>query len=356
MSDSAFSQRLLHWFAQHGRKDLPWQQNPGAYRIWVSEIMLQQTQVNTVIPYFQAFIQAFPDLENLAKAPLDRVLQHWTGLGYYARARNLHLSAQRIMQDFHGEMPHDLNTLQTLPGVGRSTAAAILALAYGQSQAILDGNVKRVLCRYQAIGGYPNEASVNRQLWALAQALTPAARVAEYTQAIMDLGATLCTRARPQCARCPQQGDCQAHQQGRESDYPSPRPRKVLPVKCSYLLMLQNPEAQVLLQRRPARGIWGGLWSFPECSSETGIYEWCWAHLQIQVQNYEVWQAFRHTFTHYHLDIVPVWVQIAQGVREKDKMPPNSLWVEPDKPPGGLPAPVVRLLNALPKNNYVHEI
>lgn len=346
--NSPFSQRLLAWFAQYGRKDLPWQHNPTAYRVWVSEIMLQQTQVSTVIPYYQRFMQAFPELQSLAAAPLDAVLQHWTGLGYYARGRNLHRSAQRLCADFDGELPQDLATLQSLPGIGRSTAGAILALAYGQRQPILDGNVKRVLCRYQALEGWPGKTEVSQQLWALSEALTPHTQVGAYTQAIMDLGATLCTRSRPTCALCPQQDFCQAHLAKQESLYPTPKPRKSLPTKHTFMLMLQNAEAEIFLQRRAEQGLWGGLWSFPECEKEADIYTWCWTQLNVRVSDYQRWQTFRHTFSHYHLEIVPLHIQLPSTVQENDKLPLNSRWVNIQQSiPTGLPAPVVRLLDAL---------
>jgi len=346
--NSPFSQRLLAWFEQYGRKDLPWQENPTAYRVWVSEIMLQQTQVNTVIPYYQRFMQAFPNVHSLATASLDQVLQLWTGLGYYARARNLHRSAQHIVQDFAGMLPQDLEALQNLPGIGRSTAGAILSLAYGQRQAILDGNVKRVLCRYQAIEGWPGKTEISKRLWTLAETLTPHNQVAEYTQAIMDLGATLCTRSRPTCALCPQQDFCQAHQAQQETHYPTPRPRKTLPEKHTYMLMLQNTNAEIFLQRRAENGIWGGLWSFPECDKESDIYPWCWEQLNLRVQDYQLWHSFRHTFSHYHLDIIPVHIQLPLGVQEAETSPSTRCWFNLQQNiPNGLPAPVVRLLDAL---------
>lgn len=347
-ANSSFSQRLLAWFAHAGRKDLPWQQNPTAYRVWISEIMLQQTQVNTVIPYYQRFMQTFPDVQSLAAATRDEVLHLWTGLGYYARGRNLHRTAQRICQDFGGQLPQDLTTLQTLPGIGRSTAGAILALAYGQRQPILDGNVKRVLCRYHALAGWTGTTQVSQQLWALAEQLTPHTQVADYTQAIMDLGATLCTRSRPTCFLCPQQDFCQAHLSQQEPLYPTPKPRKILPEKHTYMLMLQNAEAEVFLQRRAEQGLWGGLWSFPECQKEQEIAAWCWEQLSLPVANYQLWQPFRHSFTHYHLHIIPVHIQLSPSVRETDRLPPHSRWINVQQNiPNGLPAPIVRLLDAL---------
>ncbi len=350
--NSAFSQRLLLWFAQYGRKDLPWQQDPTPYRVWVSEIMLQQTQVNTVIPYFQRFIEVFPTLDSLARASLDEVLQLWTGLGYYARARNLHRSAQQVQTDFNAQLPQDLSLLQSLPGIGRSTAGAILSLAYGQRQAILDGNVKRVLCRYQAVDGWPGKTQVSQQLWTLADDLMSYTQAAEYTQAIMDLGATLCTRTRPSCALCPQKNYCQAHQLGQEALFPTPRPRKTLSVKQVYMLMLKNANDEIFLQRRAELGLWGGLWSFPECTEEADIYTWCWEELKRPVPHYQLWPAFRHSFTHYHLDIIPVHIQWADSVQEADEIPSDACWINIEHAEdikGGLPAPILRLLQALKK-------
>ena len=217
---------MIAWFAQHGRKDLPWQQDPTPYRVWVSEIMLQQTQVRTVIPYYQRFMQAFPDLRALAAAPLDQVLHHWSGLGYYARARNLHRAAQRIRDDHAGRFPEDIEVVMRLPGIGRSTAGAVLSLACGQRHAILDGNVKRVLARFHAVEGWPGKTAVLEQLWALAEAATPQRDVAAYNQAMMDLGATLCRRGTPECPSCPLQSDCRACKLGRQSEFPAPRPRR----------------------------------------------------------------------------------------------------------------------------------
>ena len=247
MSPKPFHRRLLHWFRHHGRHDLPWQSPRDAYRVWVSEIMLQQTQVATVIPYFERFMARFPDLASLASADLDQVLHLWTGLGYYARARNLHRAAGVIVAEHGGRFPTDFEAVLALPGIGRSTAGAILAQACDQRHAILDGNVRRVLARHRAIEGWPGQKAVENTLWALAEELTPAEDVADYTQAIMDLGATVCTRSQPRCAACPLAEDCQARAAGRQADFPGRRPRKALPERHTRMLLLRDAEGQVLL-------------------------------------------------------------------------------------------------------------
>ncbi|RJQ48637.1 MAG: adenine DNA glycosylase [Gammaproteobacteria bacterium] len=343
---NTFSTRLLRWFDHSGRKDLPWQTRPTAYRVWVSEIMLQQTQVTTVIPYYLRFMQRFPDVHSLAQAAPDEVLHLWSGLGYYARARNLHRAARLIRDRHHGELPRDMALLQQLPGIGRSTAAAILALAHGERHAILDGNVKRVLARYHAIDGWPGSRRVEQQLWTCAESHTPPRRARDYTQAIMDLGATVCTRARPGCGRCPLSGSCAAHGIGRETDYPAPRPRKTLPVRGAVFLLLHNGRGETLLEQRPPGGVWGGLWSLPECSqaSAAQIRRWCRNHLGFEVGTLKFWPGLRHTFSHFHLDITPVEGRvnkIAAAVME----PGRRVWYNMAKPDvRGLPAPVKDLL------------
>ncbi len=273
MTPRQFSAALLDWYDHHGRRDLPWQSEPTPYRVWVSEIMLQQTQVSTVIPYYRRFMQSFPDVAALAAAGQDQVLHHWSGLGYYARARHLHAAAQRVVQS-GGAFPDTLEAVMALPGVGRSTAGAILALACAQRHPILDGNVKRVLARFHAVDGWPGQATVQKRLWQLAEMYTPHARVAHYTQAIMDLGATLCTRGRPDCGQCPVRSGCAAHGSSRQADYPAPRPARILPVRTVTMLLLGNQASELLLERRPPTGIWGGLWSFPELAADTDIGGW----------------------------------------------------------------------------------
>jgi len=347
MSTKTFSQRLLIWFDKYGRTDLPWQVDSTSYRVWVSEIMLQQTQVNTVIPYYQRFMLQFPKLQTLANASLDEVLHFWTGLGYYARARNLHKTAQIVCADYGEALPTDLEKLIDLPGIGRSTAGAILALAHGMRHPILDGNVKRVLCRYYALEGWPGDKKVVEALWDLADNNTPIRRVAAYTQAVMDLGATVCTRRHPLCQLCPFHLDCAAHQNGHEIAYPTPKPRKKLPVKSAIFMMLQNQWGEVLLEKRPMSGIWGGLWSFPECSTADDIPRWCEHYLGCNAPKCYTWQSLRHTFTHFHLDITPVLMPIqadvCETVAEKE-----TVWHNLEKPQAyGLAAPVARLLTQL---------
>ena len=353
MSDSDFSRRLLNWFDQHGRKDLPWQQDINPYRVWVSEIMLQQTQVTTVIPYYQRFMARFPSAEALAQADIDDVLALWTGLGYYARARNLHKAAQTIVNEHNGEFPQTPETIASLPGIGRSTAAAIFSIACGGSAAILDGNVKRVLSRHSAIDGWPGKREIEQQLWQLAEAYTPQQRAADYTQAIMDLGATLCRRSKPECDRCPVSDDCKAKAMGRQSDYPGKKPRKALPVKTTHMLLIENPQGEILLEKRPSSGIWGGLWSLPELDSDVDIDD----YLDATVGHSGVAEALspmRHTFSHYHLDIQPQHIRLQ---REPTRIMEGTrqLWYKGGQQQLGLAAPVKKLLDSLLQNDLFTE-
>lgn len=307
-----FTERLLAWFEQAGRHDLPWQQQPTAYVIWVSEIMLQQTQVATVIPYYQQFMQQFPDLSALAAAPLERVLKYWAGLGYYARARHLHQAAIYLQQHQAGQFPQTLEAVMALPGIGRSTAGAILALAYHQPHPILDGNVKRVLSRYHAVAGWPGAPAVTARLWELAAQHTPqTATVAAYTQAIMDFGATLCTRKKPGCLHCPMRSDCQAYQTQTVANYPAAKPKAIRPVKKVQLLLLQDQQQRLYLEQRPTAGIWGGLWSLPECPEGTDPVFWCQQQWQWPIIVQQRLPELKHDFTHFQLRIMPVWAQLA---------------------------------------------
>jgi len=306
MSPSAFQQSILAWFDQYGRKDLPWQKELTPYRVWLSETMLQQTQVATVIPYFNVFVERFPDIASLANAPIDEVLHLWSGLGYYARARNLHKTAQLIAE--RGRFPDTLDELIELPGIGLSTAGAILSIAFNKSQPILDGNVKRVLTRFKAVPGWPGNSAVNKELWAISARLTPIARVADYTQAIMDLGATVCTRSKPDCGVCPLNAGCLARLADNISAYPTPKPAKTLPVKQLTLLLLSDADNRILLEKRPPTGIWGGLWSLPEFDSITAAQNWCLTK-NIQITAQQTLSTRRHTFSHYHLDYTPQLVQ-----------------------------------------------
>jgi A/G-specific adenine glycosylase len=342
-----FAERILHWFAQHGRKDLPWQQKPTAYRVWVSEIMLQQTQVATVIPYYERFMQSFPDVQTLAQAPLDDVLHHWSGLGYYARARNLHKAAQQVCADYAGEFPDTLENMQALPGIGRSTAGAILSLAKGQAQSILDGNVKRVLARHHAVAGWPGQSQVLAQLWQLAEQHTPQQQTAAYNQAMMDLGATVCTRSKPACALCPVAETCKAKAQANWHAYPGKKPKKNLPIRQVQMLLIRNTAGDVLLQQRPPQGIWGGLWSFPEIAVDDDPIAWC---IQQQMRHTQLQRRLpmrRHTFSHFHLDIFPQEILLTErgyAVLEQD----TQVWYNVQQTSGrGLAAPVARLLKEL---------
>jgi len=341
-----FAKTVLAWYDQHGRKHLPWQQGITPYRVWLSEIMLQQTQVTTVIPYFERFTARFPDVESLAAAPIDDVLHLWTGLGYYARARNLHKCAQTVVNEYAGKFPDSVDQLNELPGIGRSTAGAIVSIAFKKRAAILDGNVKRVLARHQTIAGWPGESATLKALWEVAEQFTPAKRANHYTQAMMDLGATLCTRSKPACERCPVHFDCLALAQGTIAQFPGKKPSKTLPEKAVQLIMLRNPAGDILLEQRPSSGIWGGLWSFPELSIDSDVDAWV-AGQYGRFGECEVWDSYRHTFSHYHLDITPVLVQLnstAVSVKEGK----NVYWYDPHKPADlGLAAPVKKLLDKL---------
>lgn len=305
MTPEKFQKNLFDWFDLHGRKDLPWQQNITPYRVWLSETMLQQTQVSTVIDYFNIFTGKFPDIESLAQASEDDVLALWSGLGYYARARNLHKTARIIAAQ--GYFPNALDELVNMPGIGRSTAGAILSIAFNNSHPILDGNVRRVLTRYRAISGWPGSSQVEKLLWAISTDLTPVARVADYTQAIMDLGATVCTRSRPACDTCPLVGACVARNADTVAAFPSPKPAKPLPVKEKVFLLLRDPDRQIWLEKRPPTGIWGGLWSVPEFDSIDEAQQWCGLR-QLSIARQQAFAVKRHTFSHYHLDYTPLLI------------------------------------------------
>jgi A/G-specific adenine glycosylase len=347
VAEPSFSTRLIDWYTRHGRHDLPWQAARTPYRVWLSEIMLQQTQVATVIPYFERFIARCPDVQSLAAAAADDVLHLWSGLGYYSRARNLHRCACLLVAHHGGEFPRDLDALIALPGIGRSTAAAILAQAYDLPHAILDGNVKRVLARYHALEGWPGEAMVEKQLWRLSEQHLPAAGVREYTQAIMDLGATLCTRRRPRCGECPVAGDCSGHQSARVADFPAARPKRVVPRRSTCFLIIENRAGQVLLERRPPSGIWGGLWCFPEVPDEDALSARLAALGLCNGRVHQRLTTIAHSFTHFHLDIAPLRISAdTQALAVHDD---GALrWYSPaDSTRIGLSAPVARLLASL---------
>ncbi len=346
MTPEDFSTSLVRWHERHGRRDLPWQQEPSPYRVWVSEVMLQQTQVSTVIPYYQRFMGRFPDVRTLAGAALDDVLHLWSGLGYYARARNLHRAAQ-IICDHHGaEVPLDLELLRALPGIGRSTGGAILALSAGVPCPILDGNVKRVLTRLHGIDGWPGKPEVERELWRLAERYTPRRRPATYTQAVIDLGATVCTRHEPACHGCPVARGCEAYREGRQADYPAPRPRALLPVRDSKVLIIHEA-GTVLLERRPPTGIWGGLWSFPEWAGWATPEEWSQRNLGFGIVDPRPGPAVRHTFSHFHLEVTPVYASL-RGSAMRVMEDAGRVWYKIGRPqPLGITALVKRLLPML---------
>lgn len=351
---------LVGWHARSGRHDLPWQQQRTLYRVWVSEIMLQQTQVATATPYFERFMARFPDVATLAAAALDDVLHLWTGLGYYARARNLHRAAQQVVAQHGGEMPTDFAALHALPGIGRSTAGAILSLAGGQRHAILDGNVKRVLARVFGIEGDMATREVETRMWSLAEACTPAEDVATYTQAVMDLGATVCVRSRPACLLCPLQPECSAASTGRQHELPRPKartPRAARRARVVFMLLAIDAAGAVLLERRPTRGIWGGLWSLPEFDSDAALAGHARTLLRGPALQRPDWQPralgpLEHAFTHFDLTIHPRVVEceatIADAVAESREL----RWCQPEawqqgRETLGLPAPVRTLLEAV---------
>ncbi|MBU6509208.1 MAG: A/G-specific adenine glycosylase [Gammaproteobacteria bacterium] len=344
-ADSKLAPALLRWYRGHGRHDLPWQRRPTPYRVWVSEIMLQQTQVATVKDYYRRFLASFPNVRALADAPLDDVLHLWSGLGYYARARNLHKAALIIREEYSGRFPNKFEQVAALPGIGRSTAGAILALARGERHAILDGNVKRVLARFHAIKGWPGEKKIENKLWVLAEQHTPRKNIAAYTQAIMDLGATLCTRTRPHCGKCPLASGCRAHALGRETAFPSPRPKKTQPIRHTRMLLITCND-RVLLERRPPAGVWGGLWSLPEISPRANAADWCQQQFGVAPSSRQRWPVLRHSFSHFHLGIEPLWLKIAADTRIGDNA--DRHWVAFAREPAlGLATPVKKLLKQL---------
>lgn len=336
---SHFAQAVIAWQREHGRHGLPWQQTCDPYRIWLSEIMLQQTQVSTVLRYYERFLAAFPDVLSLAKAHVESVLELWAGLGYYARARNLHRCARQVAEVFGGHFPTEARVLETLPGIGRSTAAAIASFAVGERAAILDGNVKRVLSRFYALDLPPGTPKADQELWALAESLLPQADMAAYTQGLMDLGATLCTRSNPRCSDCPLYEDCMARQSARQDELPRPKPGKALKEKeAVFTLMVRRGE--ILLQRRPPAGIWGGLLVPPEEAPETLALRW-----GVQLDQVLALPPIRHTFTHFRLRICPV-VCAAPGLACQDA---GWQWLAPERcAQAALPTPFRKLLTELP--------
>jgi A/G-specific adenine glycosylase len=341
-----FSARVLNWFDRFGRKDLPWQHPVSAYRVWVSEIMLQQTQVATVIPYFNRFVRRFPDVRNLAEAPLDEVLHFWSGLGYYARARNLHKTAILICDQHAGQFPLHYEAVRVLPGIGRSTAGAILALAQGQRHPILDGNVKRVLARHRLVEGWPGNRAVEARLWQAAEEITPGPRVAEFTQAMMDLGALICVRHTPFCHDCPVMSDCGARLKARQRELPAPKPRAPLPIRKTAMIMVCNPRGEVLLERRPPTGLWGGLLSFPEVAGVPDAQPWCIQKLGILPEEIIPWPPYPHTFSHFKLKITPLEIRLNTPL-DRVMEGCGVVWYNMISVRGGLAAPVQKLIQQL---------
>ena len=366
--NAPFAQAVLTWYDKFGRKHLPWQQNKTLYGVWLSEVMLQQTQVATVIPYFERFVKTFPNLTALADAPLDEVLHLWTGLGYYARARNLHKAAQVMRDQYCGKFPTEFEQVLALPGVGRSTAGAILSSCLNAPYAILDGNVKRVLSRYFAVNGWPGEKKTEDRLWQLTGEVTPNTQVADFNQAMMDLGAMVCTRSKPKCGLCPLQSNCRANAEQNWQAYPGKKPKKALPERESYFLLLEK-DGKVALEQRENAGLWGGLYCFPQFADKQELL----AYLASNgIQQYQEWAAFRHTFSHFHLDIYPIYARFDdqtnpedvdrsdwRKVAEKQNQYQSALlsavkyWYDPQNPdPIGLATPVKNLLTQYVRNRY----
>ena len=343
----SFSERLLSWFDKYGRTSLPWQQDKTPYRVWVSEIMLQQTQVSTVIPYYTRFMSVYPSVIDLAEAPLDDVLSLWTGLGYYARARNMHRAAQMVVRDFHREFPSSVEALETLPGIGRSTAGAIVTLGHGGWAPILDGNVKRVLARYHAIEGWPGKADVLAALWAASESHTPRTRTGDYTQGIMDLGAMLCTKSNPGCLYCPMSEDCRARIENRPADFPGKKSKKAIPVRSTVFLQCIDREGCVLLERRPLAGIWGGLWSFPEIGEKAKVADWLSNNGLTATADPTEQSRHSHTFSHFKLEIMPVVCSIAAASSRISDRDDRRWFTMGEALALGLPAPVLKMLNTL---------
>lgn len=343
MSD--FANQLIAWQKIHGRHDLPWQNTTDPYAIWVSEIMLQQTQVTAVIGYYSKFMLRFPSIATLANATQEEVLQHWSGLGYYSRARNLHHAATTIMDEHRGQFPRDFTTIQTLAGIGRSTAAAIVSFAFNQVQTILDGNVKRVLARHFLIEGWPSQPKIEKQLWLLAENLLPDQEMVAYTQGLMDLGATLCTRSKPKCSVCPVNKTCEAYKQQRVHELPTPKPRQTIPEKHTTMLILQYG-GEVMLEKRPPAGIWGGLWSFPEVNVNDDIAAIALSKFGVSTQADKPLPILSHTFTHFKLHIQPQPLTVLRAGSRTGE--PSRVWLSIEDAIGAaIPTPVRKILQLL---------
>jgi A/G-specific adenine glycosylase len=334
-----FAQQLLAWFAQHGRKQLPWQNPRSAYFVWVSEIMLQQTQVTTVINYFNQFITRFPDIKSLAQASLDEVLRYWAGLGYYSRAKNLHRCAQIIHHTYNDVFPNEVEVLQTLPGIGASTAGAIIAQAFNQFAVILDGNVKRVLSRYHAVSGNLNQSVTVKKLWHYATEHTPQKHIADYTQAIMDLGALICTRSKPKCTVCPLADCCVAWQTNRILDFPEKKPTRILPKRKQFFLLLLNQNQEILMAQQPESGIWSNLWSLPSADTKKTLMN----NYPQLIASKKTLPTIEHRFTHFHLTLYPIFIILQNNTTPLTQS--NQRWVKTDQLNTlALPAPIKKLL------------
>lgn len=343
-----FAQKIIRWHGEHGRHDLPWQKKKTPYRVWISEIMLQQTQVTTVIPYYLRFMQRFPDIKALASAPLDDVLAHWSGLGYYARARNLHKAAKILRAQYQGRFPKTVKEVMALPGIGRSTAGAILSFSRNVPAVILDGNVKRVLARHNAVDGWPGKKSVHDRLWDVATKQTPKEKIAIYNQAMMDLGALVCTRTAPSCTSCPVALTCKAKSEGNPMQYPGKKPKSLSRRhKTTHMLIFQLPNQRVYLERRPEKGIWGGLWSFPEVDSIQDPHE-AWRDAIESAEGDQLRTVF-HSFSHYDLTIHVVLYKIENAATAFN----SGRWYNPmDEVPGGMAAPVQKIFQQLKENPH----
>lgn len=365
--NAPFAKSVLAWYDKFGRKHLPWQQNKTLYGVWLSEVMLQQTQVATVIPYFERFIKTFPNITALANASQDEVLHLWTGLGYYARARNLHKAAQKVRDEFNGNFPTNFEQVWALSGVGRSTAGAILSSVLNQPYPILDGNVKRVLARYFAVEGWSGEKKVENRLWALTEQVTPTMRVADFNQAMMDIGAMVCMRTKPKCDLCPLNIDCLAYKNTNWEKFPAKKPKKAMPEKTTYFLILSK-NGKVCLEQRENSGLWGGLFCFPQFEDKSSLLHFL---AQEKVTHYQEWSSFRHTFSHFHLDIHPIyaemestlcveqanldWRKVMESTKEYQSNLSSAVkyWYDPQNPePIGLAQPVKNLLIQFVRNHY----
>ncbi|MES2580292.1 MAG: A/G-specific adenine glycosylase [Pseudomonadota bacterium] len=338
-----FSQRIINWQKQHGRHDLPWQNTVDPYAIWVSEIMLQQTQVAAVIGYYAKFMQRFPSIKTLAAATQEEVLQYWSGLGYYSRARNLHAAAQTIIDDFDGNFPRQFDDIQSLAGIGRSTAAAISTFALHLPQPILDGNVKRVFARHFNIAGYTGAPKVAQQLWQIAERENPNdanknLEAIAYTQGLMDLGATLCTRTKPKCESCPVNHSCEALAHNLVKSLPTPKPRKIIPERSVTMLVLIH-QNEVMLEKRPSSGIWGGLWSLPEVIDGTDMHE-------IDLKYSTALEPLTHVFTHFKLHISPQLIYVDQLIPQVNQA--AKIWLPIGEAiTAAIPTPIRKILMSI---------